>query len=83
MLSVRIQSSVTARAETYIARGGVILAGQNQCDGTFGPTPHSPSRTSMTYLEEVSIYATAAEQHKCCTRSPDTTCGFEAAEALQ
>ena len=54
-------SSVTARGRcsvrgTYIARtGGVMywirscrVTGRQECDGTFVPMPHSPSRTSMS-----------------------------------
>ena len=76
--------SGTARAPscvrgTYIARtGGVMywirscpVTGRQECDGTFAPTPHSPSRTSMsTWRSGESSTQYGCRATRCCnTRS--------------
>ena len=77
-------SSGTARARcsargTYIARTDGVMywirscpaTGRQECAGTFGPTPHSPSRTSMsTWRSGESSTQYGCRATKCCnTRS--------------
>ena len=75
-------SSVTARAlcsvrGTYIARTGGVMywirsclaTGRQECAGTFGPMPHSPSRTSMsTWRSGGSSTQYGCRATKCCNR---------------
>ena len=60
---------------TYIARTGGVMywirscpaTGRQECDGTFGPMPHSPSRTSMsTWRSGESSTQYGCRATKCC-----------------
>ena len=79
---VRATSSVTARCSVRgVARTGGVMywirscpaTGRQECDGTFAPTPHSPSRTSMsTWRSGESSTQYGAEQQGAAIRDRST-----------